>query len=237
MTGLVALESINRFKMLTIDKVAVETFGDTGKLQIGEMFKSQDLLYPLILASSNDAATLYAEQVYGFVDLMNQKAKAIGLEHTMYKDPTGLTPENVSTSEDLFKLLKFISVHKRPLFAISSLPEYTLNTGKKDHIWKNTTWPDNNGIFMGGKSGLTSEAGQTLVAVFTVELSEKATRPVVIVLLGSSDRRHDALLIMDHLKKNFVYGSILTNKNVPPPSPIIHTGASIFQSLKAWESR
>lgn len=234
MTGLVALESINRFKILTVTDSAVKTFGDTGKLEAGETLKSEDFLYPLILASSNDAAVLLAEHVYGFVDLMNQKARAIGLKDTHYKEPTGLSPENVSSAQDIFKLLTFISLHKRPLFAISSLPEYTLDTGTKKHTWKNTTWPDNNGIFIGGKSGLTDEARETLAAVFATKLSEQGTRPIAIMLLGSQDRKRDIFLMMEYLEKNFVYGNVLVDKKAPPPSPLIHTGANVFQSLRAW---
>ncbi|MDP3769615.1 MAG: L,D-transpeptidase family protein [bacterium] len=234
MTGLVALESIDRFKILTVTNSAVETFGNTGKLTIGDTFKSQDLLYPLILASSNDAATLYAQQVYGFIDIMNQKARAIGLNNTHYKEPTGLSPENVSTAQDLFRLLTFISIHKRPLFAVSGLPAYTLNTGKKNHTWKNTTWPDDKGIFIGGKSGLTDEARETLAAAFTTKLSEQGTRPIAIILLGSQDRKRDVLLITEYLEKNFVYGNVLVDKKAPPPSPLIHTGANVFQSLRMW---
>lgn len=235
MTGLVAVETINRFKILTITKEALDTYGNTGGLIKGEEFQSQDLLYPLLLASSNDVAELYAEQVWGFVNIMNEKAAALGLTHTTYKDPTGLTAQNVSTTEDLFKLLKFIEAHKKPLFDISSLPDYTMSSRNnlKKHEWHNTTWPVNNGEFIGGKSGLTDAARQSLAAVFRLTMSEGGDRKIAIILLGSDDRKTDAKRIMTYLEKNFVYGNMLVDgKHGEEPPVIIHAGANLFQAVE-----
>lgn len=235
MTGLVAVETINRFKVLNIDQRALDTFGETGGFVEGETFKSENLLYPLILASSNDAATVYAEQVGGFVDIMNQKARAIGLKDTFFKDTTGLTPENVSTPEDLFKLLKYIDAHKKPLFALSSLPEYTLTSenGLKTHTWKNSTWPKDDGRFIAGKFGYTPEAQQTLAAIFHVRLSEQGDRPIAIILMGSTDRIGDVYEIFSYLEKNFVYGDILVQQPQPDQkAAVIRTGANVFRAIE-----
>ncbi|TSC78971.1 MAG: D-alanyl-D-alanine carboxypeptidase (penicillin-binding protein 5/6) [Parcubacteria group bacterium Gr01-1014_33] len=235
MTGLVALETINRFKVLTVTKSAADTFGDTGGLVEGETFTSENLLYPLILASSNDAAARYAEEVPGFIDIMNQKAKAIGLGSTHYEDPTGLTPKNVSSASDTFRLLQFIYNHKRPLFAISSLPEYTLasKNGVKTHTWKNVSWSAGDSRFMGGKSGATPEALQTMAGVYRVRMSEGDARPIAIILLGSRDRVKDGDTIISYLENHFVYGTTLVDTAQKGAKPkVIYTGASIFQAVQ-----
>lgn len=232
MTALVAQETIDPSKKLIVNKQAFNTSGDTGRLRVGDVMEAKDFLYPLLLSSSNDAATVYAQHVEGFVDLMNKKAHDLGLHSTVYKDPTGLTPDNVSTVRDLFTLLTYIRDHHQQLFSVMGMAQYTLVANNKLHSWKNATWPDNDGIFLGGKFGYIPEARQTLAGVFGVNMSEHGTRPVAIMLLGSHDRKHDASLIMEYIRKNFAYGSTLVENNHPPISSGIHAGASIFEAMK-----
>lgn len=232
MTALVAMTSVDPSKRLIINEQAVNTAGDTGKLRLGDRFQAKDLLYPLLLSSSNDAATVYAEHVQNFMELMNQKAQEIGLTHTVYHDPSGLTPKNVSTARDLFTLIAYINKHQKQILDITILPEYAVASDNKVHAWRNNTWPDNNGVFLGGKFGFTSEARQTLAAVFGVTMSEFGARPIAIILLGSNDRRRDVALITNHIRNTFAYGSLLTEKNTPPLSHHIHLGANIFEALR-----
>lgn len=235
MTALVALDSVDPSKRLVVNEQAVNTSGDTGKLRLGDAFQAKDLLYPLLLSSSNDAATVYAEHVEHFMDLMNEKAKVIGLEHTFYKDPSGLTPKNVSTAEDLFTLIAYINKHQKQILDITILPEYAVASDNKVHAWRNNTWPDNNGIFLGGKFGFTPEARQTLAAVFGVNMSEYSARPITIILLGSNDRRRDVALITDYVRKNFAYGATLADKKGSSLFHIMHLGANIFEAIGSGE--
>lgn len=237
MTALVAQETINPSKKLIVNQEAFNTAGDTGRLRVGDAMEAKDFLYPLLLSSSNDAATVYAEHVEGFVNLMNKKANDLGLHATVYQDSTGLTSKNVSTVRDLVSLLTYMYDHQQQLFSLTGLPQYTLVADNKLHSWKNATWPNNDGIFLGGKFGYTTEARQTLAAVFGVTMSEHGARPIAIVLLGSHDRKHDALRIMEHLRKNFAYGSTVVENNHPPVSPGIHAGASIFEAMKLLDGK
>ena len=232
MTALIALDSVDPSTRLVINEQAVNTSGDTGKLRLGDRFPAKDLLYPLLLSSSNDAAVAYAEHVENFVELMNKKAQEISLAYTFYKDPTGLAPENVSTVQDLFTLIAYINKHQKQILDITSLPEYAIASDNKLHAWRNNTWPDNNGIFLGGKFGFTPEARQTLAAVFGITMSEFSARPIAIVLLGSNDRRRDVTLITDHIRKNFAYGSTLAEKEGSLSFHIMHVGMNIFETLK-----
>ncbi len=85
---------------------------------------------------------------------------------------------------------------------------------------------------MGGKFGFTPEAHQTLAAVFGVNMSEYSARPIAIILLRSNDRRRDALLIMDRIRKNFVYGTTFIDKKMFGPFQDIHVGTNAFEALK-----
>ncbi|MDP3778445.1 MAG: serine hydrolase [bacterium] len=232
MTALIATEKIVPDQPLIVNERAVSTSGDTGKLRVGDRFKAKDLLYPLLLSSSNDAAVLYEQQVKDFVNLMNDKAHTLGLASTSYKDATGLRPENVSTVQDLFALLTYIYRQQRELFTLSSLPQYAVIADNKLHAWRNSTWPDNDGIFLGGKFGYTPEARQTLAAVFGVTVSEHNARPIAIVLLGSNDRKRDATLVMNYVRKQFAYGATLKREKTPAMSQDIYLGANIFEALR-----
>ena len=236
MTALVALEKIDSTKYLTVDETAFNTSGDSGKLRLGDTFQAKDFLYPLLLASSNDAAVVYTQAINGFIDLMNEKARALGLTHTFYKDSSGIAPENVSSARDLFTLLSYLDAHQQQLLAISTLPYFAFAADNKLHSWRNLTWPDNNGIFLGGKFGFTQQARQTLAAVFGVPMSEHGSRRMGIILLGSNDRRHDAMRIIDHLRKNFAYGSILIEKKKIGPSLPMHVGTNTFKPFHGLES-
>ena len=231
MTALVVTEKIPPNQLLIVNEKAVNTSGDTGKLRVGDRFKAKDLLYPLLLSSSNDAAVLYADQVKGFVDLMNEKAHVLGLASTSYKDATGLTPENISTVHDLFTLLSYMYRTQPDIFRLSSLPQYAVVIDNKLHAWRNITWPDNDGIYLGGKFGFTPEAKQTLAAVFGVTVSEHNARPVAIVLLGSHDRKKDATLVMNYIRSHFAYGATLIREKTPAMSQDIYLGANLFQIL------
>ncbi len=235
MTALVAVETINRFKTVTVTQSAVNTEGTAGDLVVGETFKSEDLLYPLLLTSSNDAATLYAEQTYNFVPTMNEKAQAIGMANTHFEDPSGLDPRNVSTTEDIFKLLRFIYLHKKPIFEISSLKHYVLSSlnKTKTHDWFNLNWPVTDPRFVAGKSGTIPEAGKNMTGVYRLKLSEQGERSVAIIVLHSEDRKKDIETIIKYLESNFVYGTVLTHRGKNPETipAVAPEGAAVYQAL------
>ena len=232
MTGLVALETINRFKLLTVTDAAVETFGDSAGFVAGEVFRSEDLLYPLILVSSNDAAAVYEAQGWRFVDTMNEKANAIGLTRTHFADASGMSSENVSTAEDLFRLLRYISRHKKPLFTLSGLREHTLTSQgvRRVHHWTNLNWPNGDGRFVGGKSGFTRDALETIAGVFNIRFSEHGERPVAIVMLGSRDRLREVKDLIAYLEGQFVYGATLTKGELRPGA--IPAGANLYEAVR-----
>jgi D-alanyl-D-alanine carboxypeptidase (penicillin-binding protein 5/6) len=106
MTALVVLEHLPLDAKITVSQKAVETIGSGVGLQVGESLTVEQLLNALLIRSGNDAAVALAEGVAGsvedFVDLMNEKAAALELKNTHFRNPHGMnTKGNYSSARDL----------------------------------------------------------------------------------------------------------------------------------------
>lgn len=203
MTAIVALE-LEKEDTATISKRAVATYGGNGNLQAGEKIKIKDLVYPLLLESSNDSAEAIAEHFERneFMKKMNQQAEKIKMINTFYDDPSGLSSKNQSTAEDLFKLTGYLNQKKEDILKISKTRSYSTKT----HSWFSINQFLGREGYAGGKSGFTNPAGQTVISIFDLPLGQNYTRPIGIVLLKSSDRKIDVDTILSYLKRNVYYG-------------------------------
>lgn len=110
MTALVALENAkNLDETFKVDDRSIGVEGTSLYLQKGEEKTLRELLYGLMLPSGNDAAVAIALRISKteeeFVELMNKKAKSLGLENTHFSNPHGLDAEGHYTSAfDLAKI-------------------------------------------------------------------------------------------------------------------------------------
>ena len=114
MTALVSLETIDQSQIAIVPLEALVGENPSIKgLSEGEVLSTSSLLYPLLLESSNAAKTL-ADHVgtKNFVNYMNGKAGSIGLSSTSFADSSGLSSRNLSTPEDLFKLISYLFKNK-----------------------------------------------------------------------------------------------------------------------------
>ena len=204
MTALVSLETISQVKTATVSAKAVATYSEAGELKVGELIKLQDLLYPLLLESSNDASEVIAESAgrHNFITNMNDRAKALGLMATSFADPSGIAEENVSTVSDIFKFISYLYKDKNYLFAILKKKTATA----PGHTWTNILPFVNDPRYLGGKSGHTTVAGDTLATVFALPLAEFESRPIAIILLDSANREVDTTIILNYLTGNIYYG-------------------------------
>ncbi len=205
MTSLVSLESFNSEDMAKVSKKSLNTYGESGNLSLGEKLKISDLLYPLLLESSNDTAEVLASYVDRdkFLNEMNEKARELGMKNTFYDDPSGLSAKNVSTVSDLFKLAKYIKEKDGQIFEITQKPKADLGR----HVWFNNNKLITQKNYLGGKSGFTDSAQKTGVALFNVPITKDgAGRNIGIITLRSQDRFHDTLALVNYAKQNLYYG-------------------------------
>ena len=165
MTALVVCERCNVLDRMRIPKEAVGIEGSSMYLQEGEILTIQDLLYGLMLHSGNDAAVALAiycaGTVEGFVQLMNDKARTLGMEKTNFENPNGLDSVNhYSTAEDLAILAAYAM--ENPIFekivstkTVKAGTRYLKNHNKL--LWQ---FEGADGV----KTGYTKAAGRILVS-------------------------------------------------------------------------
>ncbi len=208
-TAIVAREHIDPRHFAEVTKEARNAYGTEGELSVGEKILVNDLYYPLLIESSNDAAEVLAYD-FGrddFMKLMNDKASALGMYSTFYEDPSGLSPNNISTAHDLTKLGLYVFSSYPELLDITRVREYSIFS----HNWVNKnhylTYPH----FIGGKNGFINEAKKTTLSYFKVNFKGRdatetpVERPLMIVLLKSNDRNKDAALLLAYVSKNIRY--------------------------------
>lgn len=87
-----------------------DTIKFTGsRLQVGSALSRRDMFHIALMSSENRAAAALSRDYPGgraaFVKAMNREAHRLGMRHTHFREPTGLSPHNVSTAEDLAKLV------------------------------------------------------------------------------------------------------------------------------------
>ncbi len=200
MTALISLEAVNQSRVITITPEDTDIYGDAGGLKAGEKYEAGELLLPLLLSSSNDAAYALARPMgeKAFVALMNEKAASLGLTDTTFVEPSGLDPGNLSTSIDLFRFTQHLWESKR------SVLDITRAVNRK--AWRNIHPFAPKSSFLGGKTGFIPEAGRTILATFSVPFGEFDERTVAIVALGSDDVRGDVERLRVWAKDNFYYG-------------------------------
>ncbi len=204
MTAVVSKEIQNQNEITKISKSALATYGKNGDLYLNQKIKVSDLIYPLLLESSNDAAEALAENSGRsvFIQKMNDKANELHLANTSFLDPSGLSEKNQSTVTDLFKLSQYIKEKVPNLISISDLKSYK----NKNQIWFNISQFLNLPGYQGGKGGYIDQSLQTAVSLFTLPLGKSGVQNIGITLLHSPDRYKDVQNILNYLKKNVYYG-------------------------------
>lgn len=212
MTAIVILDSgVPLLEEITIDRKDVDRYkGSRSKLSVGTTLMRAEALKLALMASENRAAAALARTFPGgteaFVDEMNAKAYELGLLDTRFVDSTGLRPENVSTADDLAKLVSVAhsfpmirDYTTSPAFAVESPSRQgtrVLHFVNSNRLVRSSTWDI--GL---SKTGYISEAGRCLVMQARI-----ADRSLIIVLLdswGKHTRIGDANRIKNWLETEF----------------------------------
>ncbi len=190
-TAVVARRMIDADERITVSREIMSTYGNTAQFRVGETFKSQDLLYPLLMVSSNDAAEALAYD-YGrqnFISAMNEFTQSIGAYRTYFQDPSGLSAENVSTASDMALILDWIKINDPEIIGITSLKTKTI----RGHTWVNPTHFLSWAHYVGGKNGYTPEANRTASSLFTMGQNKDL---YAVVVLGSEERDYDVMRLL-----------------------------------------
>lgn len=189
MTAMVMLDQqLPMDEMLTVSEGDVDMLkGTSSRLRVGTQLSRRDMLQLALMSSENRAAFALARTspigVTAFVEAMNAKAAALGMAHSRFVDPTGLNSENVSTAEDLVKMVK--AAYQYPeIRTVTTTPEYNVavNGSRRPLEFHNTNILVRNGTWDIGlsKTGYINEAGRCLVMQAQI-----ADQPLIIVLLDS----------------------------------------------------
>ena len=163
MTAIVAIENVNLEDIVTIPQEINEVYGSMLYIHENDQIPIMDLLYGLILRSGNDAAVSIAIHVGGtiekFVEMMNQKAKNLNMQDSLFRNPHGLDEEdggNLSSAYDM-ALLHAYALNNPVYRQITSAKQYKTykNKNRLFNLYDCTT---------GGKTGYTKLAKRTLVS-------------------------------------------------------------------------
>ena len=110
MTAVIVLDKYNLDDNLQVSSAADSQDSMKQDVKLGDTMPVESFLEIMLIESSNKSAYTLSEAMgeQNFVDLMNQKAKDLGLQNTVFTDPTGLSSKDISTAADLSKLAEYI---------------------------------------------------------------------------------------------------------------------------------
>ncbi|MGD9424190.1 D-alanyl-D-alanine endopeptidase [Pantoea sp. NSTU24] len=189
MTAMVVLDAhLPMNEMLTVDiSQTPEMRGIFSRVKLNSQISRRNMLLLALMSSENRAAASLAHAYPGgynaFIRAMNAKARALGMKQTRYVEPTGLSTQNVSSAQDLVKLLK--ATREYPLLgalsttkeetAVFAHPNYALPFRNTNHLVYKNDWH-----IQLTKTGYTDQAGHCLVMRTMIN-----NRPVALVVLDA----------------------------------------------------
>ena len=223
MTYLLVMEAIDEGKIkmndiVTISKTAGNTGGSNYKLKVGDKVSVRELLDSMMIISANDSAVALGEYVSGsvpqFANLMNSKAKELGLDKAHFINPNGLplsnNDQNKTTTRDLAKIADFTLKKYEDDLTSTTKSHYFVGKYKTFNQRNTNRLVRSSQIVDGLKTGYTNLAGHCLVS--TYKHPDNPDHRIISVVLGgkSSDQRFDDSVklieygIQDHNKINII---------------------------------
>lgn len=211
MTSLVIMENFNLSDVVEISKKAANTGGSRLGLKTGDKITVSDLLYGLMLRSGNDAAVALAEYTAGsinnFSELMNNKAKELGLNNTHFVTPHGLDEDEHYTTAYELALLSNYALNNPTFLKIVGTKNYTITINGYPKTLTNTNELLGcfNGIY-GIKTGFTNGANRCLVTACKREQMD-----IICVVLGADTKKFrttDSMKLLDYCFNNYIYVDI-----------------------------
>lgn len=198
MTALLAAEAAGPRELVRVSPDAAQVGGGGLDLSEGDVYSVRDLLYAVMLDSSNEAAAALAVHVAGdqasFVRMMNRRARRLGATGTSFANPHGLDQHgHASTARDLATIARALLENDR-LARIVATPRYSIAAPRGAVVLENRNrLLETYRGAIGVKTGQTLGAGEVLVAA-----ARRGERFLIAVAMRSSDAAADARALLDH---------------------------------------
>ena len=198
MTALVAAENAELDRVVSVNAGAVGVEGSSVYLYAGEKLTLYELLCAMLLESANDAAAAIAFEVggsiEGFCDLMNEKAKELGLSDTHFTNPHGLFDEEHYTTAYELALISAAALENEEIRNIVSTKKMTI--GREDTMQR-VLYNHNKMLSMyegaiGVKTGFTKKSGRCLVSA-----AERDGLTLIAVTISAPDDWNDHKMLLD----------------------------------------
>lgn len=235
---LIILEKVQEGKLSLQDKITVtaaaaQIGGSQVYLKENEVFSVDELLYALMVQSANDAATALAIHVAGskegFVALMNERAKTLGMNSTEFHSIHGLPPgkdqqPDVTTARDLARLCR----------EVLKYPDTLRYTATREHGFRDNKFilRTHNRLMAafdgcdGLKTGFFDEAGFSIAAT-----AKRGNTRLIAIVLGSVDRKTRDRKTAELLSAGFLKAP---KKEVAPPPPATNAVPVPSEKLSWW---
>lgn len=223
MTYIVMMDKVYAGEVSLDDQVVVSEYaasirGSGFDLEAGEVVKLETLAEGLMIVSGNDSATAIAEHVAGsegkFIEMMNERAKGLGLETASFINPHGLPKDdgsgenfvhNSMSVSDLYKLSRYVikkypeilEITKKPIL---DLPDRNFNKNATNPML--SVFEEADGL----KTGYTKRAGSCLVSTMPIKRDGEEIRLIGIILGGETKLERDSKTeeLLNYGKNNFV---------------------------------
>ena len=261
MTALVALEHGELTDKVVVTKRALSyvAIGSVSAgLSAGEELTLQDLLYCMMAASANDAATVIAEHIAGsqdgFIKLMNEKALELGCTGTHYSNVHGLHDEQTyTTARDLCRILNFAleDPEFKMLFTAESYTVPKTNKSEPREVYTSNHMMSKATIkkyyderVTGGKTGATDEAGRCLAAtaqgkgmeLLTIVMGAEATYEADGLSLRTFGSFEETKILLDYTFEQFEYRQLFFEGQTVSQFPVEGGTNSVVLEPKAAAS-
>lgn len=215
LTALIVLENCSLDEMVTFSHNAVynvESGSSSAGLDEGDVISVRDCLYAMLLKSANEAANALAEHVAGtteaFAEMMNEKAASLGCQDSHFANPSGLNdPEHYTSAYDM-ALIGQAALKNKTFMEIDSTLYYDLPVTKRNpeggriypgHKMLKKNLAEYYPGCLGGKTGYTSLAGNTLVTF----AQRDGLTLVAVILNGHLTHYTDTKALLDFGFQNF----------------------------------
>jgi len=199
MTALIIAERQSDLSVVvTVSEKAASQEPSKMFLQTGEQITVYDLLQGILISSANDGAVALSEwaagSVEGFVELMNQKARALELSNTYFRNPIGFDYIGHYSSASDLSALAYYAVRNPVIREIVAREQAVVfsTDGQIRHTLRTTNQLLSEPHIQGLKTGFTPLAGESLTLYATQNGKE-----LIIVILGSEDRFQDGRRLTD----------------------------------------